>query len=177
MKENIEPGTGIIHVDYSESYRNKQQDEIQSAYFGLTSFSIFTACVYHKANGGSDSVVKRPMTIISKSSDHSRIASMSCIHMIIEEIEKTMYLSKVIVWSDGCGAQFRSRFVFKFLSSYRKDLIIEWNYNKAYHGKGPMYGIGGTIKNVVYRKVKTGEKLLSIQRRSSMRRRTSLFLP
>ena len=137
MKENIEPGTAIIHVDYSESYRNKQQDEIQSAYFGQTSFSIFTACVYHKANNGADTVVKRPMTIISESSDHSRIASMSCIHMIIEEIEKTMDLSKVIVWSDGCGAQFRSRFVFKFLSSYRTDLIIEWNYNEAHHGKGP----------------------------------------
>ena len=161
MKENIEPGTAIIHVDYSESYRNKQQDEIQSAYFGQTSFSIFTACVYHKANNGADTVVKRPMTIISESSDHSRIASMSCIHMIIEEIEKTMDLSKVIVWSDGCGAQFRSRFVFKFLSSYRTDLIIEWNYNEAHHGKGPMDGIGGTIKNVVYRKVKTGKVIVN----------------
>ena len=97
MKENFEPGTAIIHVDYSESYRNKQQDEIQSAYFGQTSFSIFTECVYHKANNGADTVVKRPRTIISESSDHSRITSMSCIRMIIEEIEKTMDLSKVIV--------------------------------------------------------------------------------
>ena len=28
MKENIEPGTAIIHIDYSERYHNKQQDEI-----------------------------------------------------------------------------------------------------------------------------------------------------
>ena len=136
MKENIEPGTAIIHVDYSESYRNKQQDKIQSAYFGQTSFSIFTACVYHKTNNGADTVVKRPMTIISESSNHSRIASMPCIHMIVEEI-------------------------FKFLSSYRTDLIIEWNYNEAHHGKGPMDGIGGTIKNVVYRKVKTGKVIFN----------------
>ena len=81
--------------------------------------------------------------------------------MIIEEIEKTMDLSKVIVWSDGCGVQFCSRFVFKFLSFYRTDLIIEWNYNEAHHGKGPMDGIGSTIKNVVYRKVKTGKVIVN----------------
>ena len=36
-------------VDYTESYRNKQQDEILSVYFGNTSFSIFTACAYTKS--------------------------------------------------------------------------------------------------------------------------------
>ena len=175
IKENIDSGTAIIHVDYNESYRNKQQDEIQSAYFGQTSFSIFTACVYHKANNGADNVVKRPMTIISEISDHSRIVSMSCIHMIIEEIEKAMDLSKVIAWSDGCGAQFHSRFVFKSLSSYRADLITEWNYNEAHHGKGPMDGIDGTIKNVVYQKVKTGKVIVNSA--EELHEATNKFIP
>ena len=30
---------------------------------------------------------------------------------------------------------------------------IEWHYNEAHHGKGPMDGIGSTLKNVVFRKV------------------------
>ena len=44
---DLKQGDAIFHVDYSESYKNKQQDEIQSAYFGQSIFSLFTACVYH----------------------------------------------------------------------------------------------------------------------------------
>ena len=36
----------LFHVDYSESYENKPQREIQSDYFGHTRFSIFAACCY-----------------------------------------------------------------------------------------------------------------------------------
>ena len=46
--------------------------------------------------------------------------------------------------SDGYVAQFRSRFVFKILANYGKDLQLEWNYNEPHHGKGPMDGIRGT---------------------------------
>lgn len=148
----MEQGTALIHVEYGESYKNKQQDEIQSAYFGQSSFSIFTACVYFKPNASAE-LVKKPVTVISESSDHSRIASMTCVHMIIVEIEKFVQLKKIILWSDGCAAQFRSRFLFKILSQYRSDLDLEWHFNEAHHGKGPMDGIGGTIKNVKSGKV------------------------
>ena len=46
-KIDLAPGEVLIHIDYSESYKNKQQDKIQSAYFGQSTFSLFTACVYH----------------------------------------------------------------------------------------------------------------------------------
>ena len=36
-----------LNNDYSESYKNAQQNKIQSAYFGHTFFTIFTACCYH----------------------------------------------------------------------------------------------------------------------------------
>ena len=80
---------------------------------------------------------------------------------MINEVERHLSLSKVILWSDGCAAQFRSRFVFKLLSNYRSDLSIEWHYNEAHHGKGPMDGIGGTIKNVVFRQVKCGKIIVN----------------
>ena len=46
IKNEIKPGELLIHVDYSENYENRQQNEIQSAYFGHTTFSLFTACCY-----------------------------------------------------------------------------------------------------------------------------------
>ena len=81
--------------------------------------------------------------------------------MIIEEIGKIMPLKKAVLWSDGCASQFRSRFVFKILSQYRPDIHLEWHFNEAHHGKGPMDGIGGTIKNVVFRHVKSGRVVVN----------------
>ena len=55
------------------------------------------------------------------------------------------------------GAQFRSRFVFMLLSTMDQTFDLEWHYNEAHHGKGPMDGVGGTIKNLVFRGVKSGK--------------------
>ena len=33
-KIDLASGEALIHIDYSDSYKNKQQDKIQSAYFG-----------------------------------------------------------------------------------------------------------------------------------------------
>ena len=38
-KNALKEGEALIHVDYTESYK-KQQDEIQSAYFDQSSFSL-----------------------------------------------------------------------------------------------------------------------------------------
>ena len=65
------------------------------------------------------------------------------------------------MWNDGCAAQFRSCLVFKLLAKYRRDLQLEWNYNEAHYGKDPMDGIGGAIKNVVFRQVKSGRVVIN----------------
>jgi len=38
-----------------------------------------------------------------------------------------------------------------------KKFKVEWFYNERHHGKGPMDGVGGTIKNKVFRDVKSGK--------------------
>ena len=38
---------------------------------------------------------------------------------------------------------------------------LEWHYSEAHHGKGPIDGIGGAVKNVVFRKVLSGERKIS----------------
>ena len=37
----------------------------------------------------------------------------------------------------------------------------QWHYNEAHHGKGPMDGIGGTIKNMIFRQVKAGKVIIN----------------
>ena len=55
--------------------------------------------------------------------------------------EKTY--ENVYIWSDGMGSKSRSRYILKLLAS-----------------KGPMDGIGRTVKNVILRKVKSGQLLV-----------------
>ena len=62
-------------------------------------------------------------------------------------------IQRVHVLSDGAAAQFRSRFLFALMTEIHKDVDLFWHYNEAHHGKGPMDGIGGTIKGKVFRRV------------------------
>ena len=127
QKENLENGESIINIDYSESYSNKQQDEVQSAYFGNTNFSLFTACGYYHSSDGK--LCKVPITVVSESNDHSRIAAFSCVSKVIEILENVMPnpMKTIFVWSDGCAAQFRSRYVFALLMHLHPDKYLEWH--------------------------------------------------
>ena len=86
LKENLKTNEFIIHVDYSENYKDKEQGEIQSAYFGHNSFSIFTACCYTRGIDGT--LLNENFTVTSEATDHSRIAAFSCINLIIDSLHK-----------------------------------------------------------------------------------------
>ena len=64
----------ILHVGFAKSFKNDQQDAIQSEYFENQSFSIFTTCCYAKSpnnNVRNDNVI-----VVTGSFDHDRVASM-----------------------------------------------------------------------------------------------------
>ena len=155
-KRNLSRDEILIHCDFSQSYKNNEQDEIQSAYFGYESFSLFTSCVYYKDKD--DELKTMPITVTTEGNEHSRQTSFSCLQKVIEHVQERLgvSLSNIIIWSDGCCSQFRSRFVAYFLANFQLDVNIEWNYSEAHHGKGPMDGIGGTVKNIVFKEVKSG---------------------
>ena len=126
--------------------------------FGNSTFSIFTACCFAKSldNGG---LKKYYIVVVNDSKERNRTAALTCLKKVVEKAEEinVAKYDKIIVWSDGCSAQFRSRFVFRLLT---EDLFhgvkLTWNYNEKSLGKGPMDGVGGTVKNIIFRKVKLG---------------------
>ena len=147
MKASLGPNDLMVQVDFAASYKNDQQDAIQSAYFRNQCFSIFTACCYVNVEG----VIK-----------NDGVVSMSCLQKVVEEIELKNGKSyeNLYVWSDGMGAQFRSRFVFQILACAIFQEKHVWYYNERHHGKGLMDGVGGTVKNVIFRKVKLGKVVI-----------------
>ena len=85
---------------------------------------------------------------------------MSCLKGVIDTVETecSKSFTNVVLWNDGMGAQFRSRFIFQLLAGamfLNKSLC--WFYNEGQHGKVPMDDVGGTTKNVIFRKVKPGQ--------------------
>ena len=66
--------------------------------------------------------------------------------------------TNVILWSDGMGAQFRSKFIFQLLAEtmfLNKSLC--WFYSERHHGRVSMNAVGRTTKNVIFQKVKSGQ--------------------
>ena len=50
--------------------------------------------------------------------------------------------------------------MFKLLTLIHPEIGLEWHYTEDHHGKGPMDGTGGTVKNTVFRKVLSGEVVI-----------------
>ena len=44
LKQNLKSKEIIFHVDFSKSYKNQQQHEVQTGYFSHSSFALFAAC-------------------------------------------------------------------------------------------------------------------------------------
>ena len=71
-------------------------------------------------------------------------------------------LREVIMWSDGCSSQFRSKFAFALLTHFDRKMALQSNYNEAHHGKGLMDGVGGTTSWVVHGLVESRHINISI---------------
>ena len=130
LKENLKTNEFIIHVDYSKNYKDKEQDEIQSAYFGHNSFSIFTACCYTRGIDGT--LLNENFTVTSEATDHSRIAAFSCINLIKDSLQNHPVF---YIWSDGCASQFRSRFVFALITHFNPDTLFSGTITSVTTGR------------------------------------------
>ena len=113
---------------------------------------------YREAEEGD--LAKIPIVVISESNDHhSRIAVFTCTNAIVNELKKRMKdsLKRVILWSDGCSSQFRSKYVLALMTHFHKSVQLEWHYNEAHHGKGSMDGVDRRIKRVVFKLVNSNK--------------------
>ena len=62
-------------------------------------------------------------------------------------------------------SQFRSRYLFYLLTEIQKDVYIVWRYFEAHHGKGPMDGVEGTIKIMVFKKGLSGRTVINTHKK------------
>ena len=102
-----------------------------------------------------------PTTITCEASDKSRIASITCVNKVTNHVLSRIEnnIDTIYVVSDGCASQFRSKYIFKLSTRMYAEKSLMWHYNEAHHG--PMDGIGGTLKNTVFRRVLAGDAVIN----------------
>ena len=83
----LDHGQFFVHVDHAESYKISQQNENQSAYFGNSTFSIFTACCYTKSLDNGD-LKKDSIVVVNESREHNRTVALTCLKKVVDKAEE-----------------------------------------------------------------------------------------
>lgn len=139
--------TGLLQIDFSENYKCVSQDEIQSAHWAQSQISLFTSALYHSG-------IIHPIVIASDDLTHSKDTVIPYVDRILEEVPKEIEV--LHVWSDGPTSQFKNKYIAAALPTLQEkhQLHITWNFFATSHGKGPVDGIGGSVKRQVWNAVK-----------------------
>ena len=84
------------------------------------------------------------VVIVSNETIHKQNIAFSCNMKLLEIVRQHIpSLKKADFWSDGCTAQFHTRFTFCSITFNPNDLKLSWDYGEAHHFKDPHDGIGG----------------------------------
>lgn len=83
---------------------------------------------------------------------------------LVQDIKENFsYIEKLVIFSDNCAAQFKSKYSMSALCKIEADfkVAIEWNVFASSHGKGAVDGIGGTVKRHAWMAVKENRNGIS----------------
>lgn len=74
------------------------------------------------------------------------------------DMELPVTVHSVRIFTDNATAQFKNQFIISAIHSLERlfGKKIQWNFSAAQHGKCVCDGLGATIKNYVFRRVKSG---------------------
>lgn len=162
LKENISVNEVLCHVDFSENYLLKYNEEIQSFHFGGSrqQISLHTGVLYYIDSQTKEKVCKSFCTM-SKDIKHDASAIWAHLEPVLTMAQELVPLLTTIHFlSDSPSSQYRNRFIFYMMTKLNEQLpnlkLISWNYHEAGHGKGAPDGIGAVVKRTADNHVKYG---------------------
>ena len=129
-----------MQIDFAENFSTFYQDEIQSAHWNKTQITVFTAALWQ--NGEC-----LPAVLLSNDLSPSKESILIFLENVLFSLLQSD--TKVLhIQSDGPSSQFKNNFIANCLSWFEKtfNAKVYWNFFASSHGKGPVDGIGDTIK-------------------------------
>ena len=153
ITSNIADDEAVLQVDFSENYSCRHQDEIQAAHWNYEQVTLFPIALWMKDYGKGP----KSFVIVSDELKHDKMSVAVFITMAIQKFvkEKNPNIKKVCIFSDGPSSQFKNKYIAKYMQQLSADIDIQWNFFASGHGKGPVDGIGGSVKRTVWRAVQS----------------------
>ena len=151
MKASHTDNDLMVHTDFAESYKNDQQDVVQSAYFGNQCFSFFTACCYSNID---EKVKNRNVIMVTERSDHNRVTSMSCLEKVVAENVMKICTCGAMEWGLNSGPVL-------FVNCWRVPFCQTNRLCGSIMNVIMRMGVRGTVRNVLFRKVKSAQVVIN----------------
>lgn len=149
--KDIPDGWAVLVLDFAENYLCRQQDQPQSAYFSYSQVTVHPCVLYYGCACGQR--VTDNWVFLSDVLSHSADMVKTIITRILHHLT-SMNMKKVVIFSDGCAAQYKSKVPFFHLLSYDNlNIEMERCFYGARHGKNPCDSLGGLIKQSAARAV------------------------
>lgn len=160
LKESLSETDVIVHMDFSENFCTKYNQEIQSFHFGgsRTQISLHTVVVYLK-----NSVVSH--CTISTNLSHNAGAIWAHLKPVLASLPSN--IENIHFLSDGPVTQYRNKSMFYVLGCKLQDILpniikYTWNFHEAGHGKGAPDGVGATCKRIADQVIATGGDITNL---------------
>lgn len=137
-------------VDFSENFTITQQEEAQSAYYSHTQVTIHPCVCTYSVDGV---VIRDSVVFVSNELKHDAASVSTFINQLVEHIWfQKPDAKRLIVWSDGCASQYKSKQPFVNLAGkFEQKIDVEWHYFGSRHGKNASDGETGVIKTKMSR--------------------------
>lgn len=147
----------IVLLDFSENLSIEIQDAAQSYYYAKRQVTVHPVIVYVQNNGKCECF---SFSYMSDDLKHDK-DFVYCLQkdLIPKILSIQPKISKIMYFSDGCKAQYKSKYSFANIYYHCQDFNVkcEWNFWPTSHGKNAIDGIGGTVKRVAHSQMMKGK--------------------
>ena len=137
------PTAKLIRIDWSENAELYQTRQEKSQYYTSVSVSINTAVLYEHES-------TRSFATISDVKSHKAEATWASLSKIFAQIDLKS-TDHLYIASDSPSSQYRNKknVILMKACAVMNDINLTWVFTETGHGKGPMDGVGGSLKKVI----------------------------
>ena len=154
LQENTPPQWVVATMDFAENYLCVYQDEVQSAHWGYRQITIHPVVLQYRCH----CLQNVTEYTIFLTDDMQKDGNMvKAIPDRVLEHTKQKGLKHMVIFSNGCGAQYKSRLPFYHLLQLQStSMTVEKAFFSSNHGKSLCDASGGVIKSMAKRAVISG---------------------
>lgn len=169
LKSSLGLNEVLFHIDFSQNYECKFEQEIQSFHFGgsRTQITLHTGVLYLKDKSGI--VTPHSFCTFATSLCHDYNGIWAHLKPVFNWL-KTLTneeITTIHFLSDGPFTQYKNKYMFYIISNFLTKFVpnikySSWNYSESGHGKGAPDGIGGRLKSMADQVVAEGRDVSDI---------------